>query len=115
MENQLKPPRKVESKPLKRDVKPSSYDVVGDMPLPMKAYAYLDHAVMALKPSGGWIHNYDFEHASKTGDPVEKVKVRVEEKLRKFGLSFKVSFGRVVQSIGPNWHQVVLDVFVSKK
>jgi hypothetical protein len=36
------------------------------MPLPQKALAYLDYALMALKPSGGWIHYYEFKHASKT-------------------------------------------------
>jgi tRNA (guanine37-N1)-methyltransferase len=84
------------------------------MPLPMKAYAYLDYAVAALKSSGGWIHYYDFEHASKTEDPVEKVKMKAEEKLRKLGVSFSFSLGRVVRSVGPRWYQVVVDIFVSE-
>ncbi len=82
------------------------------MPLPEKAYEYLDYAVAALKPDGGWIHYYDFEHASKDEDPVEKVKVKVSEKLRKLGIGFTVSFGRVVRSTGPNYYQVALDVQV---
>jgi tRNA (guanine37-N1)-methyltransferase len=85
------------------------------MPLPMKAYEYLDYAVMALKRSGGWIHYYDFEHASKTEDPVEKVKTKVEEKLRKLDVSFTISAGRVVRSVGPHWYQIALDILVSKK
>lgn len=85
------------------------------MPLPEKAYIYLGYAVMALKPTGGWIHYYDFVHASKTEDPVKKVKTKVEEKLKKLGVSFTVSMGRVVRSVGPRWYQVVLDVFVSRK
>jgi len=83
------------------------------MPLPWKAYAYLDCAVFALKPSGGWIHYYDFEHALRNEDPVEKVKVRVAEKMREMGGEFKVPFGRVVRSTGPNWYQVVLDIQAS--
>ncbi len=82
------------------------------MPLPEKAYEYLNYAVAALKPTGGWIHYYDFEHASKDEDPVEKVKVKVSEKLRKLGIGFTVSFGRVVRSTGPNYYQVALDVQV---
>lgn len=85
------------------------------MPLPMKAHTYLDYAVAALKPSGGWIHYYDFEHASRTEDPVEKVKTRVEQKLRKLGVRFSFSLGRVVRSVGPRWYQVVLDILVSEK
>jgi len=84
------------------------------MPLPEKAFEYLELAVMALKPHGGWIHYYDFEHASKSENPVEKMKVKVAEKLRKLGIEFVVSSGRVVRSTGPNWFQVVLDIRVFK-
>jgi len=44
------------------------------MPLPEKAYEYLDYALMALKPRGGWVHYYDFVHAGKGENPVEKVR-----------------------------------------
>jgi tRNA (guanine37-N1)-methyltransferase len=60
------------------------------MPLPQKAFAYLEYALIALKSSGGCIHYYDFEHASKTEDPVKKVQTKVEEKLQKFDVSFTV-------------------------
>jgi len=85
------------------------------MPLPEKAFEYLDYAVLALKPTGGWIHYYDFEHASKEEDPIEKVKAKVLEKLQKLGCEFTVSLGRVVRPTGPNWYQVVLDVQLSHK
>jgi len=85
------------------------------MPLPEKAYEYLDYAIMALKPNGGWIHYYDLEHASKGENPMEKVRVKISKKLQKLGVDFIVSFGRVVRPTGPNWHQVVLDVRLSRK
>jgi tRNA (guanine37-N1)-methyltransferase len=85
------------------------------MPLPEKAFEYLDCAVMALKPVKGWIHYYDFEHASKSEDPIGKVEEKIVVKLQKLCTRFSVSFGKVVRSIGPNWHQVVLDVEVSQK
>jgi len=85
------------------------------MPLPEKAFEYLEYAVMALKPGGGWIHYYDFEHASKGEDPVQKVRAKVARKLKKLGVEAVVSPGRVVRSTGPNWYQVVLDVRGSKK
>jgi tRNA (guanine37-N1)-methyltransferase len=80
------------------------------MPLPEKALAYLDYALMALKPSGGWIHYYCFEHASKYEAPVEKAKMKARRKLRKLGVRFRFCAGRVVRSTGPNWYQVVLDI-----
>jgi len=85
------------------------------MPLPEKAYYYLDYAVGALKPYGGWIHYYDFEHASKQEDPLENPKARVSDKLCGLGVGFTLPFGRVVRPTGPNWFQVVLDIKVNRK
>ncbi len=84
------------------------------MPLPKIAYEYIDYAVLALKPTGGWIHYYDFEHAKKDETPVEKVKAKVVERLRKLGVGFEVSFVRIVRPTGPNWYQVALDVHLNK-
>jgi tRNA G37 N-methylase Trm5 len=66
--------------------------------------------MQALKPRGGWIHYYAFEHAKKGESPVEKAKAKVVRRLRNFGVDFEVSFGRIVRPTGPNWYQVVLDV-----
>ncbi len=85
------------------------------MPLPEKAYDYLDYAVDALKPNGGWIHYYSFEHASKSEDPVEKTKAKASSKLLKLDVEFTSCSGRVVRSTGPNWYQVVLDIKIDRK
>jgi tRNA (guanine37-N1)-methyltransferase len=83
------------------------------MPLPEKALDYLNEALIALKPSGGVVHFYAFEHATKKESSVEKAKARVSEKLRKLKAEFDFSFGRVVRTTGPNWYQVVLDIKVA--
>ena len=80
------------------------------MSLPEKAFEYLPYALLALKKSGGWIHYYDFEHAKKNESPVEKVKLKVSEKLEGLRVAFEIPFGRVVRSTGPNWYQIVLDI-----
>jgi len=85
------------------------------MPLPERAYEYLECAVLALKPTGGWIHYYDFEHAGKGEKPVEKVEVKVAGKLENLGVEFETALSRVVRATGPNWYQVVLDVKISSK
>jgi tRNA (guanine37-N1)-methyltransferase len=85
------------------------------MPLPEKALQYLTCAVSALKVSGGWIHYYDFAHATKTEDPVEKVKLKVFEELNRLNVEFSFPSSRVIRTIGPNWHQVVLDIHVRRK
>jgi len=80
------------------------------MPLPEKAHEYLDCALSALKPSGGYIHYYAFAHAGKDEDPVERVKERVSERLRGLGARFDLPLARVVRTTGPNWYQVVVDI-----
>jgi tRNA (guanine37-N1)-methyltransferase len=80
------------------------------MPLPEKAFEYLPCALLALKKAGGWIHYYDFEHAKEDENPIEKIKLKVAEKLESLGVAFEIPFGRVIRSIGPNWHQIVLDI-----
>lgn len=85
------------------------------MPLPEKAYDYLGYALTALKPEGGTVHYYDFVHAGKDEDPVEKVKQKVSEKMLKLDTSFKFREGKTVRPVGPRWHQVVLDIGIGVK
>jgi tRNA (guanine37-N1)-methyltransferase len=82
------------------------------MPLPEKAFKYLHYASLGLKETGGWVHYYNFEHAEKNENPVEKVELKVNEKLESSGIAFRIPFGRVVRTTGPNWYQVVLDIAI---
>lgn len=83
------------------------------MPLPEKAFEYLPYALLALKENGGWIHYYDFEHAGKNENAVEKVKLKVADRLAELGVDFEIPSGRVVRATGPNWYQIVLDIKVN--
>lgn len=83
------------------------------MPLPEKALAYLPYAVSALKTSGGWIHYYGFEHATKIENPAEKVRLKIMETLGKLGVNFEVPSIRVVRSTGPNWFQLAADIHIT--
>jgi len=82
------------------------------MPLPAKALEYLPAAVSALKPSGGWIHVHVFEHATKTENPVEKVKLKVAGALARLNLCVEVPLVRVVRKTGPNWFHLVADLHI---
>jgi tRNA (guanine37-N1)-methyltransferase len=82
------------------------------MPLPELAYDYLDYALLALKPAGGWIHYYSFEHTKKGEDPIQKAEKQVLEKLGRLNDDFQVTGGRIVRTIGPRWFQIVLDIHV---
>jgi len=83
------------------------------MPLPEKAYGYLNSAALALKPNGGFIHYYDFEHSAKNESALEKTEKKVSEKLRTLGINFEIKASRIVRTTGPNWHQVALDIKAS--
>jgi tRNA (guanine37-N1)-methyltransferase len=82
------------------------------MPLPEKAFEFLNCAVSALKPHGGWIHYYDFVHAKTKEDPVEKTMLKVGKRLTQLDLKFNIPFSRIVRSTGPNWFQVILDIHI---
>ena len=82
------------------------------MPLPEKALECLPCAISALKKSGGWIHYYGFEHATKRESPTEKAKLKVSKALEASGIDFEVTLVRVVRSTGPNWFQLVADIHV---
>ncbi len=85
------------------------------MLLPEKALAYLPYAVSALKSTGGWIHYYDFQHATANEDPVEQTKRKVSQKLGELGVKYLFANARVVRSTGPNWFQTVLDIRVTSQ
>ncbi len=82
------------------------------MPLPEIALEYLPYALSALKPTGGWIHYYDFQHAPGKENPKEKTKLKVAEKLDCSGLTYVFANSRVMRPTGPNWYQTVVDIKV---
>lgn len=84
------------------------------MPLPEKAYEFLETAISTLQ-NEGWIHYYAFEHAKKHENPMEKVKAKVAEKLEKMKINFDTPFSRIVRNTGPNWYQVAIDLQIKKE
>jgi len=82
------------------------------MPLPEKALEYLPYALFALKPSGGWIHYYDFQHAPGKENPTEKTKLKISEKLDCIGVNYAFANSRIMRPTGPNWYQTVVDIKV---
>ncbi len=84
------------------------------MPLPEKTFDYLPYALSALKKAGGVVHYYEFEHAGKKEEAVEKVVSRVSKRLEALNVACNVSFGRIVRTTGPHWYQVALDIQTSE-
>jgi len=84
------------------------------MPLPGKAITYLDAAMVALKPKPGDVHIYDFVHARKGEDPLQKTLDRITSRLSRFEVSVIRKETRIVRTIGPNWYQTVTDLTLEK-
>ncbi len=82
------------------------------MPLPEKALEYLPSAVVALKPSGGWIHVHLFQRAPGAGAAGEKAKATIARRLTRLGVVFEFGVVREVRSVGPCLFQIVADVHV---
>jgi len=80
------------------------------MPLPEKAYEYLDTAVSALKPGIGFIHYYDVTYAKKGEKPADLIAWKVDKKMREIRTDYELISSRIIRTVGPNWHQVVLDI-----
>jgi tRNA G37 N-methylase Trm5 len=78
--------------------------------MPLKAS--VSHAVSGLKKTGGWIHYYDFQHASSSEDPRKKTEQKVAQKLDNLGTPYMFACSRIIRSTGPNWYQTVLDIQV---
>ena len=83
------------------------------MPLPEKAYEYIETALLAIKSRGGVIHYYGFEHSANGESTIEKTKKRVSEKLETLGVNFGLLSNRILRTTGPNWHQIALDIQTS--
>ncbi|MEM4445779.1 MAG: class I SAM-dependent methyltransferase family protein [Nitrososphaerota archaeon] len=81
------------------------------MPLPLKAYNYLEHAVRTIK-NGGIIHYYDVV-VEKSGNPLEELKHKVTRRLKELGVEGEVVYCRKMRSIAPRKSLAVLDVKVS--
>ncbi len=84
------------------------------MPLPGKAITYLDAAIAALKPRLGHVHIYDFVHARKGYDPLQKSLDKITSTLRLCEVSVIRKEARIVRTIGPNWYQTVADLALEK-
>lgn len=84
------------------------------MPLPEKAYEYLDVAVRALRGGRtGWIHYYDFVYSKEKREAALGVEEEVRGRLEGLGVGFSVENRRIVRPVGPRWFQVALDISVS--
>ena len=83
------------------------------MPLPEKSLEYLEAAIAALKPAGGYVHYYSHAHASKKENSIDKVVKEASKKMAELGILFHIKHSDIVRTVGPNWYQVILDIQIA--
>jgi len=85
------------------------------MPLPELAIEFLDTALTALKPEGGYIHYQDFVHAGSNSDVINQATDTFIKGIDEFNLNFEIFNARVIRNVGPNWFHVGLDVIITNE
>ncbi len=97
-----------------RDVVPREFPHQCDrvlMPLPKGAENFLDVAFTALKPSGGYIHFYQF---APEEDLYSRAERTVREKAEELGWRVDIVNRRKVRPHAPHIYQIVLDIWAEK-
>jgi tRNA (guanine37-N1)-methyltransferase len=85
------------------------------MPLPIKAYDYLEIAAQKIA-LGGTIHYYDTVPAKGTRtQQLDKLSERVTTRLQELNLEVEISYKRRIRSLNPGFYLSVLDIRVLKK
>ncbi len=80
------------------------------MPLPESASEYLDKAIFAVEPSGGWIHYYTHMHSENEDKATEQVESDLRARLN---TNHKINLVKIVREVGPRWFQVVADIHLT--
>ncbi|MEM3586635.1 MAG: class I SAM-dependent methyltransferase family protein [Candidatus Jordarchaeaceae archaeon] len=84
------------------------------MPLPLRAYEYLEIAAKKIAP-GGTIHYYDTVIARGTKEQqLDKLCERVANRLEELNLEIEIPYKRRIRSLNPGFYLTVLDIRVLK-
>jgi tRNA (guanine37-N1)-methyltransferase len=102
--------------PVLGDVKKASKPFYGKcdrvvMPLPKEGYKFLGEAFACLKPRGGIIHFYSYNHEDDLFSEAEDI---VRKAAKKSSRSMKILARRKVLPYGPRVFKVCLDIKVGK-
>lgn len=80
------------------------------MPLPERAIEFLDAALLALKPEGGWLHVYlHVPYEVKESEAISKAEELVVSELNKKGAEVLSTTGRRVREVATRLLQVCVD------
>lgn len=82
------------------------------MPLPEKAFEFIDLSINCLKPSGGYLHFFSHVKSnSKSQVPLDSEN-NVHKLFSKY--NYQIQHTQIVRDVSPRIYQVVTDIFVKK-
>lgn len=82
------------------------------MPLPEKAFEYIDVSVDCLKPSGGFLHFFSHIKSDTRSDVVSRSENNVHSLFSKY--DYQIKHTQIVRAVGPRLYQTVTDIFIKR-
>ena len=82
------------------------------MPLPEKAFEYIDVAIKCLKSTGGYLHFFSHIKSNTKSTVVDDSEKYVHSLFTKY--NYKIKHTQIVRAVGPRIYQTVTDIFIKK-
>lgn len=82
------------------------------MPLPEKAFEFIDVSVNCLKPSGGYMHFFSHIKSDTKSKVINDSENYVHSLFSKY--NYQIKHTQIVRDVGPRIYQTVTDIFLQK-
>ena len=82
------------------------------MPLPEKAFEYVDVSVNCLKPSGGYIHFFSHIRCDVKSNVINESENYVRSLFSKY--NYQIKHTQIVRAVGPRLYQTVTDILIQR-
>jgi tRNA (guanine37-N1)-methyltransferase len=82
------------------------------MPLPEKAFEYVDVSVNCLKPSGGYIHFFSHIRGDVKSNVINESENYVRSLFSKY--NYQIKHTQIVRAVGPRLYQTVTDILIQR-
>ena len=82
------------------------------MPLPERAFEYIDISINCLKPNGGYLHFFSHIKSETKQNVISESEKFVHSLFSKY--DYQIKHTQIVRAVGPRLYQTVNDVYIKK-
>ena len=82
------------------------------MPLPEKAFEYVDISINCLKPNGGYLHFFSHIKSETKQNVIGESENFVHSLFSKY--NYQIKHTQIVRAVGPRLYQIVNDIYIKK-